>query len=75
MKLNEALMQLVMYCEAPIEVQIIRRDENGCGTGVKRVPICRIKPDFDGRGIAIQIENNDVQSIPWTSREALEGKP
>lgn len=68
MKLNEALMHMVMYCEAPIEVQIIRRDENGCGTGVKHIPICRIKPDFDGHGVAIQIEDGDVQTIQWETK-------
>ena len=66
MKLNEALMQMAMFCECPVEVQIVRRDENGCGTGIKRIPISRIRPDFDGHGVAIQIENNDVQSIPWS---------
>lgn len=65
MDLNEALMKMVMYCDSKVFVEILLRDENGCVTGRKEIPIARIKPNWDGGGVRIQVEDSEIQKTTW----------
>lgn len=66
MKLPALIQQLTDYVELDVVVKLIRRDGNNVATHYKEVDICRISPDYGGRGkAAIVLEEIHINDAEW----------
>lgn len=61
MNLNLLLEKVGLYLMTPVEVEVVRRCPHGTVTHKAIVPIDYIKPDFDGEGIKIRIEESEIK--------------
>jgi hypothetical protein len=59
--LSELFNQASMFLSTPVIIRIVGRGEAGCMTWTQDVPISRIKPDFDGNGVVLFVEDSDIQ--------------
>lgn len=50
-----------MFLNIPVDVEVIRRCPNGSVTHKAIVPIEMVKPNFDGKGIVIRIEEFEIK--------------
>ena len=65
MQLNELMRHVCEYIDTPVSVRISLRDGDGVVIGVKNIPIERIRPNFDGQGVEICLEQIDINTTEW----------
>jgi hypothetical protein len=54
-----------MYIDTPVTLRIVKRGEFMEVLAYKIVEITRVKPDFDGKGVEICIEESVVENTEW----------